>query len=481
MSDFNLLPLLPEIFVALTAMGLLLVGAFNHGGKHANQIVCWSSVAVLGFACVVMFGLHWDEPKVVLNGMFVFNNFVAYSKILILLALAAAMALSVRYLKDEGLLRFEYPVLVLLAGLGMMLMVSAHNFLGLYMGLELQSLSLYVLAAFHRGKLRSAEAGIKYFILGAVSSGMLLFGVSLIYGTTGSLDFEIVRSFIGGADIVPLGATVGLVFIVAALAFKVSAVPFHMWTPDVYEGAPTAVTALFALVPKIAGVVLLLRVLYEPFADMAMQWQQLVYFMAVGSMVVGAFAALVQDNLKRLLAYSSIGHVGYALIAVVTNSAGGVGAVLVYMMIYMVMTAGVFGVVLSLRRNHTQLQKISDLAGLSQTNPVLAYIMAVMMFSMSGIPPMAGFFGKLVVFQAALSSGYYILAVLGVLSSVVAAYYYLRIIKVMFFEDATDAMDNYVPFARKVVLAASTIFVLGFIFKTSYFISSAQDAASALF
>lgn len=341
----------------------------------------------------------------------------------------------------------------------MMLMVSANNFLALYMGLELQALSLYVLAAFHRNSARSSEAGIKYFVLGALSSGMLLFGISLIYGFTGSIDFGVVGNTLEALESVPLGVIFGLVFILAGLAFKISAAPFHMWTPDVYQGAPTAVTALFAMVPKIAAMALLMRLLFDPFAALSDQWGQIIYFLALMSMLVGAFAAIAQDNIKRLLAYSSIGNMGYALVGVAVGTAAGAGAVVLYLTIYMVMTAGVFAVVMSMRRQGLSVFKISDLSGLSQTSPALAYSMAILMFSMSGIPPAAGFFGKLVVFNAAVAEGYYVLAVVGVLSSVVAAYYYLRVVKVMFFDEPEDAFDKDMPFARRAVLLISILFV----------------------
>jgi NADH-quinone oxidoreductase subunit N len=409
------------------------------------------------------------------------DKFAGFMKLMILTGLIASVALSVRYLVEEGMERFEFPVLIIFAGIGMMMMVSANNLLALYMGLELQSLSLYVLAAFHRNSLRSSEAGIKYFVLGALSSGMLLFGVSLIYGFTGSLDFEVIGRTLGGLEVVPLGATFGLVFILAGFAFKISAVPFHMWTPDVYQGAPSAVTALFAIVPKIAAFALLMRLLFEPFAGLSDQWLQIVYFISLMSMVIGAFAGIAQENIKRLLAYSSIGNMGYALIGVVAGNAAGAGAVVLYLLIYMVMTIGVFAVVLSMRRQGMGVYRISDLSGLSKTAPGLAYAMAILMFSMSGIPPAAGFFGKLVVFNAAVAEGYYVLATLGILTSVVAAYYYLRVIKVMFFDEPADVFDGGMPFARRAVLLISILFVLGFVIKPSVFVSSSFSAVASLF
>ena len=478
MIGFNLIPLLPEIFLALSGMGLLIVGVSQ--GNDSTRVICWATSVAFAITALLLLGLSWEQ-RFVLNGMFVFDQFAGFMKLIILMGLIASLAISVRYLQQEGIARFEYPVLMLFAGLGMMMMVSSSSLLSLYMGLELQSLSLYVLAAFHRNSLKSSEAGIKYFVLGALSSGMLLFGISLIYGFTGSVDYAAIAHSLQLADGIPPGVTFGLVFILAGLAFKISAAPFHMWTPDVYQGAPTSVTAFFAIVPKVAAMGLLMRLLFDPFVAASAQWEQIVYFLALASMAVGAFGALLQDNIKRLMAYSSIGNMGYALVGVVAASEDGVAAVILYMFIYLVMTAGVFTVILSMRRNGMAYSRVSDLKGLSQTSPVLAYAMAILMFSMSGIPPMAGFFGKLAVFQAAVAQGYIVLAVLGVLSSVVAAYYYLRIIKVMFFEDAADSFEKEIPFARRVVLLVSILFVLGFAIKPSLIIASAQGAAAALF
>lgn len=478
LTDFNLIPLLPEIFLSLVGMGLLIVGVSQ--GNVSTRVICWACAAAFAVTALILLGIGW-ETQAVLNKMFVMDKFAGFMKLLILVGLIASMALSVRYLIQEGMERFEYPILVVFAGIGMMMMVSANNLLTLYMALELQSLSLYVLAAFHRNSARSSEAGIKYFVLGALSSGMLLFGISLIYGFTGTVDFGAIGTTIGSLESIPLGLTFGLVFLLAGLAFKISAVPFHMWTPDVYQGAPTSVTALFAIVPKVAAFGLLMRLLYEPFMGMSDQWIQIIYFIAVASMVVGAFAAIAQDNIKRLLAYSSIGNMGYALIGLVAGTAEGAGSVVLYLGIYMIMTAGVFAVVLSMRRQGLSVYKIKDLSGLSQTNPGMAYPLAILMFSMSGIPPAAGFFGKLVVFNAAVSSGYIILAILGVLTSVVAAYYYLRVIKVMFFDEPEDAFDTDIPFARRAVLFISVLFVLGFVIKPNLFVSNSFDAASVLF
>jgi NADH-quinone oxidoreductase subunit N len=483
-TDFNLLPLLPEIFLAVVAMGLLMVGVMR--GNEATSVITGTGIVGLFMAMIVATGLDHDKTVTVLNGMFVLDGFGASAKLLIMFGLMASLALSMHYLKDESIARFEYPVLVLFAGLGMLLMVSAHNFLSLYLALELQSLSLYVLAAFHRDTVKSAEAGVKYFTLGALSSGMILFGISLFYGLSGTLDFGALTSVLGTAvatgGAAQTGVIVALVFVLAGLAFKISAVPFHMWTPDVYQGAPTSVTALFAIVPKLAAMVLLVRLAYGPFAALQPQWAQVVYVMALGSMIVGAFAAIVQDDIKRLMAYSSIGHMGYALIGLSAGTQAGAGALMLYMLIYMVMAAGAFAAILCLRHKGQGLYRMADLAGLSRTAPVLAYGLAILMFSMAGIPPLAGFFGKWAVFQAAIDSQMYGLAIGGVLASVVAAYYYLRVVKVMFFDDpADDQMEYLIAWPNAVVLGLSLLFVVGFVAKPSFITAFALAAVGPLF
>ncbi len=478
MTGFNLIPILPELFLAVKAMLLLIIGV-SRGNKSTN-FVFWASAVTYVVAAIIMVTVSWGDA-IILNGMFKFDDFAGFMKLLVLLGLLLSASLSVKYLDDEKLSRFEYPVLMTMAGIGMMLMLSANNLLALYMALELQSLSLYVLASFKRNSVRSSEAGVKYFTLGALSSGMVLFGISLIYGHTGSLDYGAISATLTAISPVPFGVTFGLVFIIAGLAFKISAVPFHMWTPDVYQGAPTSVTAFFAIVPKVAAMGLIMRLLFEPFAGVTAQWEQIIYFLSLSSMILGAFGGLLQENFKRLLAYSSIGNMGYALIGIVVASSAGAGATVLYLLIYMVMTAGVFAVILNMRRRGVEVENIGDLAGLSQTRPMLAYVLAILLFSMSGIPPMAGFFGKLVIFQAAVESELYVLAVLGVITSVVAAYYYLRVIKVMFFDNPAEALDREIPFARRAVMFASLAFVLGFIVKPSLIIALAKNAAAALF
>ncbi len=470
-------PAAPEIFLAVSALLLLIVGVFS-AEKRAPALIGWLSVAVLiTCTCMVMEGGF--EPAMAFGGMFVVDQFASVIKIMILLGLIASVCLSIRHIEDEGMARFEYPVLMLLSGLGMMIMVSAHDMLSLYMGLELQSLALYVLASIRRDDVKSSEAGLEYFVLGAISSGMLLFGASLIYGYTGSTDFTVIGDTL--AEELSLGALIGLVFVLAGLAFKISAVPFHMWTPDVYEGAPTSVTAFFAMVPKVAAIALLIRLLFEAFGPAIMQWQQIIWMLSALSMAVGAFAALQQENIKRLLAYSSIGNMGFALVGLAAGNGEGVAAVIVYMAIYMIMTAGTFGIVLSMRREGRSLEKISDLAGLSRNAPGMAYALAILMFSMSGIPPLAGFFGKFLVFKAAVGAGMYGLAIFGVLCSVVAAYYYLRVIKVMFFDEPAPAFDAGAPFVRRAIVAVSVFFIIAFIFAPSPLIDISRGAAGVFF
>lgn len=476
MTDFVLTPLVPELFLAVAGLALLVLGVFN-GDKAARQI-SWLVMIALVVAGSLLLQNSWERVDV-LNGLYVMDQFGGIVKLLLLIGLITSVALSIRYLEDEKIARFEYPLLILFSGVGMMLMVSAHDLLSLYMALELQSLALYVLASIRRDSVKSSEAGLKYFVLGALSSGMLLFGASLIYGYTGSTNFGVIGDALSEAN--NIGATIGLVFLLAGLAFKVSAAPFHMWTPDVYEGAPTSVTAFFAIVPKVAAIALLIRLLFEAFPTVMVQWQQIIWMLAALSMAVGAFAGLRQDNIKRLLAYSSIGNMGFALVGLASGSSEGLTAVLVYMAIYMVMTAGTFGIVMNMRRDGHALESISDLSGLSRHAPATAYALAILMFSMSGIPPLAGFFGKFMVFMAAVDAGLYGLAVFGLLTSVVAAYYYIRIIKIMFFDEPVEKFEDNVPFARRAIIALSVLFIVAFIFNPSPLVDISRDAVSVFF
>ena len=478
MMEMDILQILPELILALGAMLVLLIGAFR--GNFATILLCRAAMVVYVIAALYLLVPEWTD-RVVINGLFVLDGFAGFIKLFILIGMLAAMGLSIGYLREEGMARFEYPVLMLTATLGMLMMVSANDLLAMYLGLELQSLSLYILTAMKRDSLRSAEAGMKYFVLGAISSGMILFGASLIYGYTGTTNYAGIAEAIAASNGLYIGALFGLVFILAGLAFKVSAVPFHMWTPDVYEGAPTPVTAMFAMVPKIAAMALAARLLLEAFGTVTEAWTQIIALLSLASMTWAALAGLVQSNIKRLMAYSSIGNMGYAMLGLLAANPEGVGATFFYMGIYMVMTAGAFGVILCMRRNNLATEAIDDLAGLSQNMPALAYAMAIFMFSMSGVPPFAGFFAKFTVFKAAVGQGYYILAVIGVITSVIAAYYYLRIIKLMFFDSAADPYDKGVAFARRAVIMIAAIVIVGFVAMPNMLIDSTRAAAQSLF
>jgi NADH-quinone oxidoreductase subunit N len=387
--------------------------------------------------------------------------------------------MSLDYWRGEGRLKFEFPVLVLLATTGMLMMISANDLIALYVGLELQSLSLYVVAAFDRRSARSSEAGLKYFVLGALSSGMLLYGASLIYGFTGSTLFTDIAAAVQPSG-TNLGLIFGLVFLMTGFAFKISAVPFHMWTPDVYEGAPTPVTAFFAAAPKLAAMALTVRTLFAAFPSVTHEWQQIVTFLAIASMALGSFAAIGQRNIKRLMAYSSIGHMGYALVGLAAGTAEGVQGVIVYLAIYLAMTLGTFACILAMRRNGRMVEEIDQLAGLSNTSPMMAFLLAMLLFSLAGIPPLAGFFAKFYVFLAAVNAGLYALAVIGVLLSVVGAYYYLRIVKIMYFDAPAERFEP-MPGVLAAVLGASGLFILFYFVYPAPLVNVAEAAAKSLF
>ncbi|WP_421590900.1 NADH-quinone oxidoreductase subunit NuoN, partial [Shinella sp. M27] len=448
----------PEIILAVGALVLLMIGVFS--GERSGTTVIGLAVAVLIIAGLWLV-LATGEGQAY-GGAFVSDAFAKFMKVLALIGSITAMVMTVGHARSQQLDRFEFPVLIVLSTLGMLLMISANSLLSLYLALELQSLALYVVAAINRDSLRSTEAGLKYFVLGALSSGMLLYGMSLVYGFTGHIGFQDIAAALS-AEGRSLGLVFGLVFILAGLAFKISAVPFHMWTPDVYEGAPTPVTAFFAAAPKVAAMAMLVRIVIEAFQPVVADWQQVIVFISIASMLLGSFAAIGQKNIKRLMAYSSIGHMGYALVGLASGSMAGVRGVALYMLIYMVMTLGTFAIILAMRRKDGEnVEEISDLAGLSSTNPFMATVLTILMFSLAGIPPMAGFFAKYFVFMAAIEAQLYALAIIGVLSSVVGAYYYLRVIKVMWFDEATG------EFARtagelKLVFGLSGLFVLGYV------------------
>lgn len=475
----SLLPALPELFMAIAAMGLLVAGVFQK--TNATRSVASMTVGVLIFAGLMVWG-GGAGSTTTFHGMFVVDGFGAFVKIMVLTASAMAVIMSMGFLQREKMERFEYPIVMLFATLGMMMMVSANDMIALYLGLELQSLALYVLAAYQRDSLRATEAGLKYFVLGALASGLLLYGASLVYGFAGSTNFTALAQIIHASHgHVHSGVIVGIVFILAGLAFKISAVPFHMWTPDVYEGAPTPVTAFFAVAPKIAAFALLMRLMVGPFGDLTEQWRQVIILISASSMFLGAFAAIAQKNIKRMMAYSSIGNMGYALLGLAAGTQDGVHAVLVYFAIYLFMSIGAFAVVLSMRRKGQMVEGIDDLAGLGKSNPMMALAMAIFMFSMAGIPPLAGFWGKLYVFRAAINEGLITLSVIGVLTSVVGAFYYLRIIKVMYFDEPIEVFDRPVGPAMTAILAVTAAFLVFFTIIPAPLVASAQVAAKALF
>ena len=448
---------LPEIVMACGAMALLMFGAYGGEDRRASLIL-WLAAGLM-VATAVWVGTGGGE-RTAFGGAFHVDGFARFAKVLVLGSAALMLVLGESYLDRRGMLKFEYPVLILLAVTGMMVMVSAGDLIALYMGLELQSLALYVIAAFNRDNARSTEAGLKYFVLGALSSGMLLYGSSLIYGYTGTTLFSGISGVIE-AEGVSLGLTFGLVFVCAALAFKISAAPFHMWTPDVYEGSPTPVTAFFATAPKVAAGVLFARVLYDGFGGAVDQWQQIIVFVSIASMFLGSIAAIGQSNLKRLLAYSSIGHMGYALIGLAAGAAdqatAGPQSVLIYLTIYLVMNVGVFAFILTMERDGQPVATIPDLAGLSQRRPAEALAIAVLMFSLAGLPPLVGFFGKLFVFQAAIAAGLVPLAIAGAVASVIGAFYYLNIVRVMYLSEPGQRLDLRPGLVNSAALTASAV------------------------
>ncbi len=477
-EQLNLLPLLPELTLAIGAMALLMVGV---GGRdeERGELVMWLSVAVLVLAG--FFVTMGEGTVTVFGNSFIVDPFARMLKLLALTGAGVALIMSRDFWRHEGGLKFEYPVLLLLATTGMLMMISANDLIALYVGLELQSLALYVVAAFKRNSTRSSEAGMKYFVLGALSSGMLLYGASLIYGFTGSTVFsEIAAAAQPSGGNPNLGLIFGLVFLLTGFAFKISAVPFHMWTPDVYEGAPTPVTAFFAAAPKIAAMALFVRVVVSAFPAITDQWQQIVIFLSLASMALGAFAAIGQRNIKRLMAYSSIGHMGFALVGLAAGTEQGVQGVIIYMAIYLVMTLGTFAVILSLRRDGEMVEEIDQLAGLSRTSPLMALALAILLFSLAGIPPLAGFFAKFYVFLAAVEAGLYALAIIGVLLSVVGAFYYLRIVKLMYFDEPAKAFEP-MPRPLAIVLGTAGVLIMLFFVYPSPLVAAAGTAAKSLF
>src|SRR5205809_1503847 len=470
----TLLPAVPEIVLAVGAMLLLMVGVFR--GEQASKGIETGAILLLLVTALIVGWLPAGK-LVTFGGSFVVDGFARFLKLLALAGSAAAIVMSSNYLAVEKRVTFEYSILILLSTVGMMMLISAADLIALYLGLELMSLALYVVAAIDRDSVRSTEAGLKYFVLGALSSGMLLYGASLVYGFTGTVSFAGIAK---AANHASLGLVFGLVFLFAGFCFKISAVPFHMWTPDVYEGAPTPITAFFAAAPKVAGIAIFVRTTMVAFPGILTQWQQIVVFVAIASMAVGALAGVGQRNIKRLMAYSSIGHMGFALVGLAAGTAEGVQGVLVYMAIYVAMTLGTFACILAMRRHGQMVEDIADLAGLARTKPTMAFFFAMLLFSLAGIPPLAGFFAKFYVFLAAIKAGLFALAVIGVVTSVVGAYYYLVIVKTMYFDEPAKPFEP-MPHELKAVLGATGLFNLLFFVYPSPLVEAADAAAKSLF
>ena len=474
----DILPALPEMLLACVALLLVLVAAYG-GDRAANaKRVCSIALGAIVIAAVMLWQ-GGDVETTAFSGMFSADPFSAYMKLLVLMGSFSALYMSIGPLEQDDINKPEFSLLVLLAVVGMMLMISANDLMSLYMAVELQSLPLYVVAAMRTNSLRSSEAGLKYFLLGALSSGMLLYGASLVYGFAGTTSFDGISAAVA-TDALPVAFVVGMVFMICGIAFKISAAPFHMWTPDVYEGSPTPVTALFAIAPKVAAMALMMRLTYGAFGPIAVEWSQVLIALSIASMVIGAFGAIMQTDIKRMMAYSSIAHMGYALAGLAAGSHAGVLGVIIYMTGYIFMGAGTFAIILMMRREGKSATKIDDLRGQSKTHPLFAIGLLVMMFSMAGIPPLAGFFGKWYVFLAAVNAGLIPLAVIGVVMSVVGAFYYLRIIRMMYFEDSDDPLDADLPMSNRLVLTVSLGVVLLFFAGLGSLLGTADIAATTL-
>ena len=457
----NLNILLPEIFLTLSIFSILMIGVFIK--KSFNLIFNLTSLIII-LTIVIIVNSSNDEENIFLDS-FTRDSFSNFFKILILTSSLFVLNSSKNFILDNKLDKFEYPIIVLLSILGMFFMVSSNDIILFYLGLELQSLSLYILASIDRDNLRSSEAGIKYFILSALSSGLLLYGCSLLYGFTGSTNFDLIANQLNKEN---TGAVFAMVFILVGLAFKVSAVPFHMWTPDVYEGAPTSITSYFAVVPKVAGLAVLIKFMLIPFSNILLEWQTIIIFISIASMILGAIAAIGQKNIKRLLAYSSIGHVGYALAGVATGATTGYESSIVYIAIYVIMNIGAFSCLYLLKKDGEYKEKISDLSGISKKSPLLAISLLIILFSLAGIPPLGGFFAKFYIFTAVLEKQMYFLAIIGLLTTVISAYYYLRIIKTIYFDESVITLDEVKNKSAKVTILISCSILLTFFLYPSF-------------
>ena len=457
MKTIDILILGPEILLIIYSIIAILTASFLKSNKSYNLIFQTTVIIFLISALILYFTPFETQTNV--NDVFIRDPFSKFFQILILLSVSCLLFMSKQYLQNNKLFKPEYPILIIFSTLGMMIMISSNNFLLLYLGLEIQSLSLYVVSSFRRDNYKSTEAGLKYFILGSLSSGLMLFGISLIYGSTGSINFEIISSMINFEGFFP-GIVAGLVFLICGFAFKASAVPFHMWTPDVYEGSPTPVTAFFATVPKLAAVGVLLRVLFDCFGQLVESWQQVIIIISVLSMFLGSVAAIGQNNIKRLMAYSSIGHIGFVLMGVASGTDKGVSAVLIYMVLYIIMNIGVFVFILNMERNGVAVTTINSLNMYNEVSKSQTLFLTILLFSLAGIPPLAGFFGKFFIFNAAINAGLSWLAVMGGIASVIAAFYYLRIVYLMYFGLSTDPLSGKMPTAHWIILSGSALLML---------------------
>jgi NADH-quinone oxidoreductase subunit N len=453
----SLVILMPEIILSIFSMFIIMVGVFSKQ-KSISSFLLWLTCFVLVLTAIwVLIGVPDDSYA--FNGAFRADGFSILFKVCILLSAAIVLALSKDYLERSNLLNYEYSALICLSIVGMMIMVASTNLMSVYLGLELQSLSLYVIAAFRRDSLKSTEAGLKYFVLGALSSGLFLYGASLVYGFSGT------TNFLGIAKVVELegmstGILFGLIFLLVGMAFKISAVPFHMWTPDVYEGSPTPVTAFFSTVPKLAAIAMLARLLFGAFGDAFFEWQQIIVFLSISSMLVGSIAAIGQNNIKRLMAYSSISHIGFALIGIAAGTSNGLSAVIIYMLIYVVANFGVFAFILNMQKEGVAITEITALSLYSRTDSLRALFLSVVILSLAGLPPLVGFFGKLFIFRSAVSEGLVLLALIGGLASVIGAYYYLRIVYLIYFGDTSDNLNKPMPLINRIILASSAAAML---------------------
>ena len=443
-----------EFFISLSIMFLLILGVLK---KNSSNLIQNLSIGILLVTGILIINNPIEENITLFGGSYVIDSLSSFMKILTILGGAFVLSISTKYLKIFKIFLIEYPILVLCSILGMMVMISSNDLMVFYVGLELQSLSLYVLASFNRDQLKSSESGVKYFVLSALSSGLLLYGCSLVYGFSGSTNFNIIGDAMNSTH---YGLTFGIVFILVGLAFKIAAVPFHMWAPDVYEGSPTSVTLFFAIVPKVAALTVFIRFLYVPFLNMIDQWQPIIIFLSIASMIFGAVAAIGQNNLKRLVAYSSIGHIGYALAGLSVGTNEGIQSSIVYISIYLVMNLGLFSCLLMMKRNDQYFETIDDLSGLSKNHPVLSLSLLVILFSLAGIPPLAGFFAKFYVFKSVIEQSMYFLAVVGLLSTVIAAFYYLKIIKIIYFDEAKEKYDLDHSIWLRLSLTLSTLLIL---------------------